>query len=49
MHPVSRAMQKDGMKSRVTEKDLERALGGGIPMKNGIDLFPNGPKHTAWV
>jgi hypothetical protein len=49
VQPVSRAMQQDGMEAGITEEDLHRAFGGRIPVKNGIDLFPNGPKHTALV
>src|ERR1700733_2707601 len=47
VHAMSRAVQQDGMKAGVTEEDLERALGGRIAMENGIDLFPDGLKHTA--
>ena len=36
------------MKAGVAEKDLHRALGGWIAVENGIDLFPDGPKHTAY-
>ncbi len=47
VQPVSHAMQQDGMKAGITEEDLQRALGGWIAVENGIDLFPDGPKHTA--
>jgi hypothetical protein len=49
VQPVSRAMQQDGMKAGVTEKDFQRALGGWITVEDGFDLFPDGPKHTTWV
>ena len=49
VHTVSRAMQQDGMKTGVTEEDLQRALGGWIAVENGVDLFADGPKHTALV
>jgi hypothetical protein len=40
---------KNGVEAGVAEKDLHRALGGRISAKNGIDLFPDGSKHTALV
>jgi hypothetical protein len=47
VHPVRGAMQQNGMKAGVTEEDFQDALGGWIPVENGIDLFPYHPKHTA--
>jgi hypothetical protein len=46
---VRGAMQQDGMKSGVTEEDLQRALGGWIAVENRFNLFAYGPKHTALV
>ena len=43
------AMQEDGMEAGVTEKDLDRALGRGVSAKNGLDLFPDGSKHTGFL
>ena len=42
-------MQQDGVKAGIAEEDLDRALGGWIAAENGIDLFPDGAKHTALV
>ena len=39
-------MQKNGVKTGVTEKDLQFAFGSWIAAKNGVDLFPDGLKHT---
>src|SRR5580698_3762711 len=47
VHTVRCPMQQDGMKARVTEENLKRALGGWIAVENRVDLFPDGPKHTA--
>jgi hypothetical protein len=47
VHTMSCSMQQDGMKTGVTEENLKRALGGWIAVENRVDLFPNGPKHTA--
>src|SRR6202451_44068 len=44
---VGAPVPKNGMEAWVTEKDLQRALGGGISAKNGLDLFPDGSKHAS--
>jgi hypothetical protein len=49
VHAVSGPMQQDGMKAGVTEENLKRALGGWIAVENRVDLFPDGPKHTAFL
>jgi hypothetical protein len=49
VHAVSGPMQQDGMKTGVTEENLKRALGGWIAVENRVDLFPDGPKHTAFL
>jgi hypothetical protein len=49
IEPVRGPMQQNGMKARITEEDLQRALSGWISAKNGIDLFPESSKHTALV
>jgi hypothetical protein len=35
------------VKAWIAEEDLDRALGGWIAAKNGIDLLPNCPEHDA--
>ena len=48
VQPVRQPVQQDGMKAGVTEKNLDRALGGWIAAENGIDLFPDGSKHSCF-
>src|SRR5260370_10115112 len=44
---MRKAMQQNGVKSRVAESDLEPALGGRIALEHGFELLFDGAKHTA--
>ncbi len=43
---MGEAVQEDGVKARVTQKDLEPALGGRVALEDGLDLLLDGSKHT---
>ena len=45
VHSMAQPVQQDGVKPGVAEKNLDRTLGGWIPPKDRIDLFPNGLEH----
>src|SRR5260370_9048559 len=44
---MRKAMQQNGVKSRVAESDLEPAVGGRIALEHGFELLFDGAKHTA--
>ena len=46
---VCETVRQDGVKSRVTEKDLEDALRGRILAEDRIDLLPDRPKHSVLI
>jgi hypothetical protein len=48
MHPVSQPMQQNSVEAWITEENFNHALGCGIVSKDGIDLFPDCSKHTAY-
>jgi hypothetical protein len=45
MQFVAQPVEQDGVKSGITEENLDRTLSGRIPPKDRIDLFPNSPEH----
>src|SRR5581483_2399438 len=45
IEPMRQAVQQNGMKPWVTEEDFDYALGRGILAEDGVELFPNSPKH----
>jgi len=45
VQPVGQAMQENGVKAGVTEKNLDHAFGGGVFPENRGDLFSDGLKH----
>jgi hypothetical protein len=42
---MAQPVQQYGVKSGITEENLDRALSSRIPSKDRIDLFPNSPEH----
>src|ERR1039458_10585652 len=46
---MRQAVPDDGVKTRITQENLDDALGGRIFTKDGIDLFPNGSEHGNWM
>ena len=47
--PVRQPMQQDGVEAGIAKEDFNRASGGGIASKDGVDLFPDCSKHAAYI
>jgi hypothetical protein len=45
VEPVRQPVRQHRMKPRVTEKNLDNALGRGVFAEDSIELFPDGSKH----
>src|SRR5205807_3522455 len=43
---MGQAVKQDGVKSGITEYDLEHAFSGGIFPEYGIELLPDGTEHN---
>jgi hypothetical protein len=44
---MGKAVQQDRVESGITEDHFQHALGGWVFPEDGVDLFSNGPKHSA--
>src|SRR5690242_19373389 len=49
VHSMPQPVQEDCMETRVAEEDFDRALRGGVAAEDGIDLFPDGSEHGAYI
>jgi hypothetical protein len=45
VHPVTDAVQQNGVEAGVAEKDFDGALRGRIAAENGVNLLPDRSEH----